>query len=114
MPKIATPKPESPGEAAFLLHCRAYKFSPEREYRFCEGRRWRFDFAFPEQMIAIEIEGGIWSRGRHTRPQGYEKDLEKYNMATRLGWSVYRFTTDMVMRGEAIDLLLSCIWQEDL
>ena len=109
------PKEKSLGEETFALHCQAYKFTPEREYRFAEGRKWAFDFAFPEQMVAIEIEGGTASgKSRHSRGEGFEKDCEKYNAATRLGWKVYRYTTAMVVRGDAIDGLLTVIFQEDL
>lgn len=68
----------------------------EREYRFDEVRRWRFDFAHPQTMVAIEIEGGLYSRGRHLRPQGYRDDAEKYNHAALGGWQVYRLTSDMI------------------
>ena len=78
-----------------------------REYRFAPRRRWRFDFAWPPN-VAMEIEGGRWTGGRHTRPVGFAADLEKYNWATRLGWQVYRFTTEQVMRGEAL------AWMEDI
>jgi len=61
------------------------------EYRFCE-RRWKFDFANIEHKIAIEIEGGAYSGGRHTRGTGFIKDMEKYNRATVLGWRLLRYT----------------------
>ena len=93
------------GEDLFYDHLALCGYQlPEREYRFCE-RRWRFDFAFVEQKIAVEIEGGQWINGRHTRPQGYQNDIEKYNAAARLGWKVYRFTPDMVESGEAIKFM---------
>ncbi len=62
----------------------------EREYRFHPTRKWRFDFAYSEQKIAIEIEGGIWSGGRHIHPSGFEADCIKYNTATAMGWKVFR------------------------
>jgi len=65
--------------------------APEREYRFDSERRWRFDFAWPSLKIAVEVEGGVWMRGRHVRPVGYLADLEKYNRAVVLGWRVLRY-----------------------
>lgn len=73
---------------------------PNREYQFCE-RRWRFDFAFPNEHVGIECEGGIWTNGRHNRAKGYLADLEKYNLAAILGWCVLRFSKDMIFSGEA-------------
>lgn len=111
----AIPKPLSVGEETFSLQCQAYKFRPEREFRFCEGRKWAFDFAFPDQMIAIEIEGGTnYGKSRHSYGVGFENDARKYNAATALGWKVYRYTTAMVQRGEAIQPLLNVIFQEEL
>lgn len=68
------------------------------EYRFDKERRWRFDLAFPEHKLAVEIEGGIWISGRHTRAMGYEGDCEKYNAATLQGWRVLRFPTTVLQR----------------
>lgn len=76
-----------------------------RELRFHvpeEGekqRRWKFDAAIPELMVAIEMEGGTWSGGRHIRPAGYEADCEKYNTATLQGWDVYRLVPRMLNQG---------------
>ena len=67
--------------------------APVREYKFSESRRWKFDFAWPERMIAVEIEGGIWSAGRHTRGIGFVLDCQKYNAAAIAGWRVLRYTT---------------------
>lgn len=70
------------------------------EHRFHPVRRWRFDFAWPEKKIALEIEGGAFIGGRHTRGAGYENDIEKYNEATLAGWTVLRATRGMVRRGD--------------
>ena len=82
--------------------------APETEWIFHPTREWRFDFAFPHMIppLAIECEGGTWSRGRHVRGKGFEKDLEKYNAAALLGWRVLRFTGDMVRDGRAIDVIV--------
>lgn len=74
---------------------------PQREYLFHRKRKWRFDLAWPDLMIAVEIEGGIWSGGRHVRGKGYEQDCEKYNEAQLAGWMVLRFTPGMIKRDKA-------------
>ena len=93
-------------ERTFETHIKALNLpEPVREYRFHPTRKWRFDFAWLQDQVAVEIEGGTWSRGRHVRPKGFERDCEKYNEAQRMGWMVYRFTSKMVMSGEAIEFM---------
>lgn len=75
--------------------------APEREYRFHEKRKWRFDHCWPVEKIAVEIEGAIWSQGRHTRGKGFLGDMEKYNEAQLLGWRVFRFSPQQLKTGEA-------------
>ena len=76
---------------------------PEREHKFYPTRKWRFDFAWPEQMLAAECEGGIWTNGRHVRGLGFEKDCFKYNAAALEGWAVLRFTSGMITTGNALN-----------
>lgn len=77
----------------FISICKSYGFNtPEAEYKFHPKRKWKFDFAFVHHKVAIEIEGGVWTSGRHTRGSGFVKDMEKYNAATELGWRILRFT----------------------
>lgn len=82
---------------------------PVREFRFHPSRKWRFDFAFVDQMIALEIDGATWTGGRHTRGSGYEEDCEKLNEAAALGWRVFRATRGMVKSGYALRLLESVL-----
>src|SRR3954447_24495574 len=70
--------------------------TPEREHKFCLDRKWRFDFAWPDRMIAVEVEGGSWVKGAHNRGLHFESDCEKYNEAALSGWTVLRFNTHMV------------------
>lgn len=84
----------------------------EREFKFHNERKWRFDFAHLETRVAIEIEGGTWSGGRHTRGSGYSKDCEKYNSAALLGWKVFRLTSDMVTTKNANAILQTIIRHE--
>jgi very-short-patch-repair endonuclease len=76
--------------------------SPAREYRFHPSRRWRFDFAWPLYKIAVEVDGGIYSRGRHVRGTGFERDAEKRNAAVLAGWRVLHFTPRQIKTGTAI------------
>lgn len=69
---------------------------PVREHQFDADRQWRFDFAWPDVKLAVEVEGGIFSSGRHVRGAGFEADCYKYNRAVMLGWRVLRFTRKMI------------------
>lgn len=84
---------------------------PVREHLFHDTRKWRFDISWPEKRVAVECEGGTWIKGggRHNRPAGYENDCRKYNEAQILGWKVLRFTTNQVMRGEALQTISKII-----
>lgn len=66
----------------------------ETEYKFHPDRKWRSDYASPSRKILLEIEGGLWNNGRHTRPKGYQNDIEKYNSAQDLGFTLYRYSYD--------------------
>lgn len=93
-------------ENNLAIQIRALKLpAPEREYRFAPPLRFRFDFAWVEQMLAAEVQGGTWTNGRHSRGVGYHQDCYKANIATLAGWRVFRFTAEMVKDGTAIELL---------
>lgn len=105
------PKAESPLEDEFAWQLKAEGISFIRELCFAPPRKWRFDFAFPEYRIAVEIEGGTdgfrnaegaWVRaGRHQSRAGIANDMEKYNTAARLGWLVFRYPRARVRDGTA-------------
>lgn len=101
------PSPESKLEAAYARLLRAHKIPPPiREYRFHPERKWRFDFAWPEQKVAVELEGGIWRRsgkGAHTGGAAVTRDAEKSNEAQLQGWLVLRFIDAHLEDGTAIE-----------
>lgn len=78
---------------------------PECEWKFEAKRRWRFDYAWPEKMVALEVEGGVWTGGRHTRGAGFVKDMEKYNRAAVLGWRLLRVTPDKLVSFGTFEML---------
>lgn len=92
---------------------------PEREYRFHDKRRWRFDLAFPTRVItcyptpvaertegvAVEVDGGVYVQGRHSRGKGIEADMEKIATAMTMGWRVLRVTPRHIREGKALQWL---------
>lgn len=84
-------------EKRFALYWYALGGAPlVPEHKWHPTRRWRFDFAHPGAKVAIEIEGGQWTGGRHTRGGGYQGDCEKYNEAQIHGWVVFRLTGSQI------------------
>lgn len=89
---------DAEGEFAALLD--AHKLlGYVTQHLFAPGRRWRFDFAWPDLRVAVEIEGGLrvtgpygGNIGGHNSPEGYAANCEKYNAAAELGWFVFRYT----------------------
>lgn len=90
-------------ELAMLQQLKALKLDlgMVREWKFDEVRAWRFDFAWPARLMALEVEGGIWSEGRHVRARGFIADAEKYANAAIYGWRVIRASGDQVLNGSA-------------
>lgn len=122
----------SKAEEELVLHLRAEKISGyQREYKFSRDivgnapgirdrlkqaglKDWRFDFAWPNLMLAVEVEGitsygrnkdGSMRLGRHQSAKGIEGDLDKYQAAMRQGWTVYRCSPRMVKSGAAIETI---------
>ena len=94
--------------------CTQYKFSRDivgnapgirARLKAAGLKDWRFDFAWPDLMIAVEVDGGVWTRGRHVRGAGFVADMEKLNAAQKQGWAVYRFASNHLTSGYAIDMI---------
>jgi hypothetical protein len=85
-----------------VLLCQAHGLpEPQPEFQFHPTRGWRADYCWQAQKIIIEIDGGVWTGGRHVRGQGFIEDQRKLNAATLLGYRVLRYTPDRL--GEAIE-----------
>ena len=78
---------------------------PVMEHRFSE-RKWKFDFAWPDKMLALECDGGIWRKGggAHTGT-GHVRDIEKGNQAVRMGWRVLHVVPENLCRLETVELV---------
>lgn len=81
----------------------------EREFRFHPTRKWRADFAHLPSRTLIEIEGGIWIRGRHTSPRGFIADAEKYLEATLGGWRVLRLVDQQIKAPTIQRIVAMCL-----
>jgi hypothetical protein len=83
---------------------------PDREFTFAKKalkRLWRFDFSWSKDgmKLAVEVNGGVYSRGRHSRGAGQEEDFIKVNEAQMLGWWVLQFSTGQVKSGIALKMI---------
>lgn len=74
----------------------------EKEFKFCNSRKWRADYCMPEIKTLLEIEGGVYAgKSRHTTGTGYSEDCKKYNAASILGWTLIRYTTQQIQKEPA-------------
>lgn len=101
-PKVKGEKVPNEFEAKLARELKTLKIEFEQEFEFHPKRKWRADFHLVGKKILVEVEGAIWSGGRHTRGKGYIGDMEKYNAATMMGFQVLRFSTEQVKSGLAI------------
>lgn len=104
------PQPEPIGESTLAFHLKCHNIGFVREYPFAAqyGRNWRADFYISPTLL-IEVDGGTWSGGRHTRGAGFAEDCEKTNFAVMKGYRVLRFTSEQVTGGMAIDTIKECL-----
>lgn len=92
---------------SFFTACGVPK--PEPEYRFHLTRKWRFDYAWPDKKLALEVEGGVWTKGRHTRGSGFIGDMKKYNTAATLGWRILRVQPSDLMKFDTMAMISNAL-----
>ena len=103
-------KPQTQKTDLFTLLCRSdLKVECIKEHKFHPTRKWRFDYAIPEHKIAIEVEGGVWTGGRHTSPKGFLGDIEKYNAGTVMGWRILRTIPDELCTNATLQMVRDII-----
>lgn len=90
----------------FLIQLKALDIPPpQTEYLFLPPRKFRADYAWPNQKFSVEVDGGIWIYGRHNRATGFLKDLERRNLATLAGWCTIHVTPQMIVDSSAVLLV---------
>ena len=93
-------------EAELALQIRALGLpEPVREYQAITGRKFRFDFAWLEHRLLVEVNGGTYTKGAHSTGRGIARDYEKCNLATLAGWRVLSFDGKSVKSGEAVETI---------
>jgi very-short-patch-repair endonuclease len=85
---------------------------PVGEYRFHPVRKWRFDYAWPTQKVALEIQGGVFAKGRHVQGAGLRKEYEKLNAAAADGWRVLFILPEQVSNGTAMQIIETTLRSE--
>jgi len=81
----------------------------ERYAKSKRSKRYRLDFAHPSSRTGIEIQGGVYNRGRHVTGSGYERDCRKYNLAYTSGWTIFLLTSQMAKDAYWHDLIAAHI-----
>ncbi len=90
--------------------CRALKLpEPVSEFRFHPTRKWRLDHCWPDRKLAVEVQGGIFSQGRHVRGAAMLKEFEKLNTAAAMGWRFLYFTPSQIADGSAMSVIESAL-----
>lgn len=88
---------------------------PIPEFMFAKdiNRKWRIDYYFEHngKKVALEVEGGVWTGGRHTRGSGFSKDMEKYNELAKHGIFLIRVVPSDLLSIATMDLIKGVIYQ---
>jgi hypothetical protein len=96
----------TPAQLCFIALCEAEGIeTPVPEYRFHPTRKWRTDFAFVSARLLLEIDGGLFVNGGHTRGAAREHDFEKDCNALIMGYRVMRVSTGQLKSGLAMTWL---------
>ena len=103
------------GADGLALQLRALGVEPPvREHPFASpARRWRLDLAWPDRLLGVEVQGGTWTRGRHSRGAGQQADADKLSAAAILGWRVLVVTTGDVRSGVAAEAVRWALEERD-
>ena len=106
-PRASAPRGESRLEAELRGMLELMQLAPVSQFKFHPERRWRFDFAFPDVMVCVDVDGGVFAAenketaGRHARGAGIVAAFEKRNAAAELGYCVLCYGPPQIRSGES-------------
>ena len=84
--------------------------APVFEHRFHHTRKWRLDIAWPDHKLAVEVQGGIFIQGRHSRGAAMLKEWEKLNALVVMRWRVMYCQPKDVCTIEFVTRLIDAIY----
>ncbi len=84
--------------------------APVAEHRFHPIRKWRMDWAWPDYLVALEVNGGLFIGGRHTRGGGQLNDMIKFNHAAELGWRILQVQPKDLLKTETAQMIKRTIY----
>ncbi len=70
---------------------------PVREFKHVHGRRFRLDFAWPDRMIGVEVQGMV-----HRIKKRFEADIEKRALGLLAGWRIMEVSGASIRSGQAV------------
>lgn len=87
--------------------------TPVFEYRFHDKRKWRIDVAWPDHRLGLEVQGGIFVQGRHSRGASLLKEWEKLNTGSAMGWRWFFCQPKDVCTQEVVNYIKEAIDESD-
>lgn len=92
-------------EANLAQQLRACRVAHEREFTL-PGRAFRWDFAFTDARLLVEVQGGIWrEKGAHNTGSAITRDCEKAAFAAANGWRSFGVTGKHITSGQALQMI---------
>jgi len=80
-------------ELRLELEDRGYRSGVDFSCQYPLRYSYILDFAFPDQMLAIETDGKYW----HSKPEMRKRDAYKNFILNKLGWKVLRFSDEEIL-----------------
>lgn len=97
---------------AFQLKAVPEKPLFERQFRITPARKFMADFYFSNvkgMPLVVEVDGGIWTGGRHVTGRGVESDCEKSSLIAAMPARLMRVTPNLVRNGKALKWILEAL-----
>lgn len=87
---------------------------PEREFVAIPGRRFRFDFGWPDPAYKLlcEVQGGVFIKGAHSTGVGITRDAEKAALAAVHGYRLIPVTAQHIKSGMALKWIREALWSK--